>query len=208
MIKILVDTSVWRHWFALKDKKTFPSPDIEEDAKAFSKIYDMVSSLPQKFLFIYNARVEDELYKYKYQICFQKIKSSNYIKKVSIPLSRVDGSYKCNGSMLAGGDFGGSLRDILSMYGYDHDAAFRNAKLNINRKNSAHTNPRKKEFDIEHLESALEAKSDLFLTSDYKLIRRLNEAARYYPENKEIIFAKKICLRPVDALLKLCIGIT
>jgi hypothetical protein len=206
MFKVFVDTSVWRHWFTLKAKKSLPKAKQEEDAKAFEKIFNLVLSHPKEFTLLYNDRVENELpdeYRYEHPICFEKIKSLNVMEKSCIPLSRANGTYKADGSIKAGGNFGGSLREILSISGHNHEGAFRNAKPNLKRKeNLAHTKPRKKEFDIEHLESALEAEAEVFLTTDYKLMKRLIQAQKEYPDNRVINMALKICFPPVDALTK------
>jgi hypothetical protein len=127
----------------------------------------------------------------------------NFVKKVPIPLSRYDGTYKFDGSILSGGKYGGSLRKVLDVSGYDHEAGFMNARPDMEKPNPAHTKPRRREFDIEHLESALEAEADLFLTTDTKLIRRLAQAKREYPDDTIIDSVQKICLCPADALPKL-----
>lgn len=207
MIKIFVDTSVWRYWFTLKANKSFPIAKQEEESKAFNKIFNLALSHPKEFTLLYNDRVENELpdeYRYEHPICFQKIKSLNFMEKICIPLSRANGTYKANGSIKAGGNLGGSLREILSTCGHNHEIAFRNAKPKLKRKeNPAHTEPRKKEFDVEHLESALEAEADFFLTADYRLIKRLIRAKKEYQNNRVIDLALNICFRPVDALTKI-----
>jgi len=207
MLKLFVDTVVWRYWFTLKAKKPLPRSNQEEDAKAFDTIFDKASSREQGFILLYNDCVETELpdeYRYNHAICFEKIKSLNFMEKICIPLSRADGTHKLDGSIKAGGKFGGSLREILSISGHSHEIAFRNAKPKLKRKeNPAHTEPRKKEFDVEHLESALEAEADFFLTADYKLMGRLIQAKKEYPTNKVIHLALKICFRPVDAVTEI-----
>lgn len=206
MIKIFVDTCVWQHWLALRAEKHFTNPDLEANAKAFEKIYEIVSSYAQKFMFLYSARIEGELpdeYLCKLAFCFQKVKQSDFIQQVVIPLSRADGTYRADGSLSFGGRLGGTLRIILSIDGYDHEEQLKKAIPNFRRENPAHTNPRSKEFDIEHLESALEASADFFLTTDQPLIDRLDRARKIYPENKEVSWGSRICMRPVAALLKL-----
>jgi hypothetical protein len=69
--------------------------------------------------------------------------------------------------------------------------------------NPAHTRPRKKEFDVEHLESALEAYADLFITTDQPLINRINRAYELSPENSAVTRVREICVMPIEALSRL-----
>jgi hypothetical protein len=124
-------------------------------------------------------------------------------KKLLSPLSRVDGTYKAGGSLLAGGRFGGMLSDILSVDGYDHEKALQSASPNYKLENPAHTRPRKKEFDVEHIESALEANADFFITTDQPLINCIRRAVRLLKNNPVVIKANGICVTPSQALSRL-----
>lgn len=204
-MKIFVDTCVWRYWLTLQNSRPIDGP-LKESAIAFNKIYREISSHPDKHSFLYNTRIEDELpddYLRNLPICFKKIITKRFVQKIPIPLSRADGTYKYDGSILCGGKLGGFLREILSMDGYDHETALKNAKPNLKLENPAHTNPRKNEFDVEHLESALEANADLFITADQALINRLRHALQLHPENSIIEMANKICGTPFQALIRL-----
>jgi hypothetical protein len=64
------------------------------------------------------------------------------------------------------------------------------------------TQPRKEEYDVEHLESALEANADFFLTDDDVLIGRVKRAAERY-RNFAYQRANEICMHPVEALPRL-----
>lgn len=202
-MKIFVDTCVWRYWLTLKNNVNFENHDFEIHAKVFDQIYNIVSSDPQKNVFLYNARIEGELpdeYRSKLPVSFSRISENRYMNQVPIPLSRADGTYKADGSVLLGGSFGGTLREILSMNGYDHETALQNTKPNYRLANPVHTKPRKKEFDVEHVESALEANADLFITTDQPFINRLRRAHQLYPENSIIEMANNICVTPSHAL--------
>jgi len=202
-MRLFVDTCVWRYWLTLKNSILFDKSDFEKHAEDFDKIYEIVSFEPLKYVFLYDARVEGELpdcYLSDHKMAFSQIKENSFCKKVPIPLSRADGTYKLDGSLLGGGKFGGVLRDMLSMDGYDHEKAFQTAVPNIKLENPAHTKPRKKEFDIEHLESALEADADLFITADQPLIDRLNRAHGLFTDNLAVKRAYEICVTPSQAL--------
>jgi hypothetical protein len=155
-MRLFVDTCAWRHWLTLKNNRPFENDVLENYAKEFDRVYGIVSSEPLKHTFLYNARIEGELpdcYLGGLPISFSKIKANSYFEKTAIPLSRADGTYKADGSLLCGGRFGGVLTAILSMDGYDHQRALQAAVPNCKLENPAHTKPRKKEFDVEHLES-------------------------------------------------------
>ncbi len=210
-MEMFVDTCVWRYWLTLKNSMNFENKFIENDANDFDQIYKIVSSEPLKHVFLYNARIEGELpdsYLNSLLISFSKIKENCYLKKIPIPLSRCDGTYKCDDSLLGGGRFGGELREILSIDGYDHETALKTATPKYNLENPAHTKPRKKEFDVEHLESALEACADLFITADQPLIDRLKRAHELLLENLAATRANKICVTPSQALSRLKNDIT
>lgn len=205
-MKLFVDTCVWRHWLTFKNNKAFEKRALENGAKEFDRIYDIVSSEPLKHIFLYNARIEGELTEYYLTglpISFSLIKGSAYLERIPIPLSRADGTYKCDGSLLCGGRFGGALRDMLSIDGYDHERALQKAVPNHKLGNPAHTKPRKKEFDIEHLESALEAAAALFITADQHLLDRLSRALELLPENSAVTRANEICVTPNQALSRI-----
>jgi len=205
-MRLFVDTCVWRHWLTLKNNRPFENDVLENFAKEFDRIYERVSDDPLKHVFLYNARIEGELpdhYLSELPMSFSKIKVNSCFRKTAIPLSRADGTYKADGSLLAGGRFGGALRDILSIGGYDHERALQAAVPNSRRENPAHTEPRKKEFDVEHLESALEGDADLFITTDQPLIDRLSRALGMLTDNSAVKRANEICVTPSQALCRL-----
>lgn len=108
-MRLFVDTCVWRHWLALKNEKPFESHALENDAKEFDQVYEAVSSEPLRHIFLYNARIEEELtecYLKGLPISFSSIKQNGCFERIPIPLSRADGTYKCDGSLLCGGRFG------------------------------------------------------------------------------------------------------
>jgi hypothetical protein len=126
MTEIFVDTSTWGHWFDWQGGANFADhPDIQKDVETFERIYDLVSSQPEQFIFLYNARVYHPLTGHaelleKYFERFEQILSANLIKKIPIPCTRFDGHFFYDGSLLAGGEFGGSLIGLLSLHN-DHE---------------------------------------------------------------------------------------
>jgi len=94
------------------------------------------------------------------------------------------------------------------MDGHDHEWALRAAIPNSELESPAHTKPRhtkprKKEFDVEHLESALEGDADLFITTDQPLISRLNRALILLMDNSAVTRINEICVTPAQALTRL-----
>lgn len=207
-MRLFVDTCVWWHWLTLKNNKPFKNHVSQNHAEDFDQIYEIVSSERSKHVFLYNALIEGEFrdcYLNGLPWSFSEISDIHHFEKTPIPLSRCDGTYKADGSILAGGRFGGSLRGILSIDGYDHEKALQKATPNYKRpgNNPVHTKPRKREFDVEHLESALEASADLFITSDQPLIKRLRHASEILKDNLAVTRANEICVTPGQALSRL-----
>lgn len=210
-MRFFVDTCVWRHWLTLKNGIEFENYTLKKHATDFQQVYDIVSSGPLKHIFLYDARVEGELpdlYLNSLKLSFSKVKDSGCLEKIPIPLSRADGTYKCDGSLLCGGRFGCALRDMLSIDGHDHETALQVTAPNSRLENPAHTKPRKREFDIEHLEAAIEANADFFITTDQPLIDRLSRAVTLLTSNLAIIRANEICVKPIQALSRLKADIT
>ncbi len=205
-MRLFVDTCVWWHWLTLKNSRPLENCVLEKHATDFDQIFEIVSSDPLKHIFLYDACIERELpdcYLNGLPMSFSKIKEDGYFKKTPIPLSRADGTYKYDGSLLCGGRFGGALRGMLSLDGHDHERALQTTVPNSKRENPAHTKPRKREFDVEHLESALEADADLFITTDQHLIARLNRAIVSLTDNSAVMRANEICVTPGQALSRL-----
>lgn len=201
MHKIFVDTCVWRHWFTFIAAKPLPQERIRQHCESFHKIYDLVRSAPDQACFLYNKRIEDEL--------GESLKSEfnkhalPLSQKIPIPLTRCDGTYCFDGSIIFGGEMGGKLRDLLSIQGYPHELKLEQAANDLKEGDFLYnTTPRKREFDIEHLESALEARADLFITNDEKTILAwLQSASPKYDESHPINLINKISKTPTSALL-------
>jgi len=244
MIKIFVDTSTWRYWFDKKAGKPFSSK-LEEEINAFNEIFnDIICPRSQKFVLLYNNRVESELGKL-YRLDFEEITYRTKMKRIPIPRSLADSLYKADGSLLAGGKCGGSLHDKLNDCGHDHETALQSSLPDFSQPNPNLTNAyfkieeysldkltsegipdklienlqqlkdrkpvkikkflqvlneaigedqvnqykslilkygfmyteeRRKEFDIEHLESALEAEAHFVITMDKGMRHKLKNA--------------------------------
>ncbi len=99
--------------------------------------------------------------------------------KVVILLTRADGHFCFNGSIMRGGRMGGKLRPLLALDGNDQDAQVAQAAAALTQDQHLYELPaRRKEFDIEHLEAALEADADLFVTVDRSTIISRYRAVR------------------------------
>jgi hypothetical protein len=184
MLNILIDTNVWRNWFTLKvaPDRLQNHPNLLVDSRSFDEIYSLAtSSLDVTFLF--NYLVPRELGDNR------KSEVSEYVlpvaKKIPIPLTRADGGYCDDGSVLHGGRMGGCLKVYLEFEGYQQEAEIMRAATALGDKPLYEENPRKREFDVEHMESALEAEADLFVTSDYKIIDTLDRLKRHLERFKD-----------------------
>ncbi len=199
MLSIFVDTCVWHHWFTF-DAGTVPHERIRQHCESFGKIYELVRSSPERARFLYNQRIEDELgERFKNEFTEKVLPVST---KIPIPLTRFDGAYCFDGSFLGGGRMGGSLRGLLTLHGYPHDAAVSRAAEALKEGEELYeTAPRKREFDIEHMESALEARADLFLTNDERTILEwLQTATTRCEKNHPICLMHSIARTPTAAL--------
>jgi len=201
MLRIFVDTCVWRHWFTFNMDSARLSDPLREHSESFTSIYRLVTSSSGKAEFLFNALVQYELGE-KYQNEFNN-HVLPFAKKVPIPLSRCDGLYLYDGSILHGGKMGGSLNELLTADGYPQEENIMRsaAELGENEK-LFEKSPRKREFDVEHMESALEAEADLFLTNDEKtILKRLRNLSECYKPSHAINAIHSIARTPTEALL-------
>jgi hypothetical protein len=197
MLKIFVDTSVWRHWFTFVAGKS-STPKLEQHSANFQKIYDLVCNAPTKGHFLHSKCVENELGK-KFEKQFTG-KVLPFSEEILIPLTRLDGTYSLDGSILLGGKIGGMLRNLSSVDGYDIEANLKLVIEKIKTDKSSYKKVRKKEFDIEHMEAALEAEADLFITDDEISIALLKRASSRFNSNHPINLIYKIAKTPTLAL--------
>jgi len=200
MLEIFVDTCVWHHWFTFISGVPLRQERIHQHCESFQQIYDLVSSAPTRARFLHNKRIEDELgERFKKEFVERALPFS---RKIPIPLTRYDGAYCYDGSILHGGRMGGTLRNLLTIQGYPHDAALEHAAETLEDGAFLYnTKPRKKEFDIEHLESALEASASLVITNDEKtIIALLQDASSKYELSHPINLICKITKTPTSAL--------
>ncbi|MGD8563776.1 MAG: hypothetical protein PVG03_14635, partial [Desulfarculaceae bacterium] len=114
--------------------------------------------------------------------------------------------HRANGTVLAGGECGGSLDPIL---GPDFKARYQKDMEKVRRADEKNklkfmekADRRKRlQNDIEHLESALEAEADLFVTSDFALIGKVKSVPRREVElSPQIRKAQEIICTASEAL--------
>lgn len=196
-MRIFVDTCVWRHWLT-KDKTEVER--LKENALAFDQVYQKVLEPKSNYKFLYNAKILDELGE-RFSAEIQN-KILPYAERILIPLSRADGAYKADGSLMFGGSMGGSLREILNRSGYDHEKNLKKAAADLKPGEKLfEKKPRKREFDVEHMESALEANADLFITDDEKtILLPLKEISMSCEENSAFKRIFEISVTPIEAL--------
>ena len=193
-VKVLVDTSAI--WDALRfrfEPDRIRVQDRLDDAKAFWRLLD------ESGVKIYYNSLADHWLSSKFPVPVLWDDIRKYLTKASVPLSKADGHYKPDGSLKAGGRFGGSLRILLAP---DHEDKLREAARIFENTmiDAAYRSERGKEFDYEHVETALELEADFFITTDYKLLRRLKNVPRLHLRISEIQRAIQITSRPIDAL--------
>lgn len=199
MKNIFVDTCLWWHWFSYLDQPSQLLPKFKSEAEAFQQIYNLVLN-SDSLQFVFNQRIVDELGS-RFAKHF-KDRVLPLSKKVPIPLTRLDGTYRLDGSFLHGGNFGGKLRDLLSTQGYDHAARLEESARALAPDDYLYNKkPRRKEFDIEHMESALECNAVLFITTDETTILNvLKQAAKSYPLQHPINRMHSIAKLPSESL--------
>ncbi|KNH27954.1 hypothetical protein [Pseudomonas farris] len=198
MTGLLVDTSTCRHWFSLLAGRSFHNSEQEAEAVAFGCLYDFLIQREAPHPFLYNARVLLELPE-RLRPEFDRLVKP-YARFIPIPLSRTDGAYQCDGSILMGGRMGGSLSCLLSMDGYAHEEKLLEAAESEKNSYLYEAKVRRREFDVEHLESALEAAASHFVTTDTTRIEIIRRAANLWPESKPVVDAARICCLPSTAL--------
>jgi hypothetical protein len=92
---------------------------------------------------------------------------------------------------------------LLSLDGYDHERRLRAAADELSGGNLYERLERSREFDIEHLESALEADASMFVTTDTKLLERVERGAAAFPEESAVAWTARIVARPSEALCRI-----
>jgi len=199
MLKLFIDTCVWRHWFSEQEGNPV-GVEIQRQSQCFEEIYGLVNASSGQARFLYNQRIVDELGP-RFKDAFVQ-KALPVSTKIPIPMTRRDGAYKADGSILHGGKMGGSLRSLLTFEGYDQDKHVKEAAQSLGPEEKLYeTAPRIREFDIEHMESALEAGADFFITNDRKSILMLLErAVKKFRESEHIQHMYTITLTPETAL--------
>jgi hypothetical protein len=197
-MQIFVDTNVWWNWFSSCEKTV--DIKFQQDCESFAQIFELVSNSSGRAIFLYNSRIKDEL-PTLFSAIFDQL-ALPFSLKVPIPLTRIDGAFRLDGSFLFGGRMGGTLRNILTESGYpQEDKILESAKALKSGENLFDKKPRKREFDIEHMESALEANANFFLTVDQStILLPLRKMALKYESSHPINQIERIAFTPTEAL--------
>lgn len=200
MYRIFVDTCVWWHWLTHRAGIEITNPDLIMEVVCFDEIYQVVRNRPAQFVFLHNRRIELELGHRFSKDFFELVLPLS--TSVPLPLTRYDGAYCHDGSILYGGECGGSLRDLLYASGRNHEVELRKAHDRLRQGEPLYkSNARKREFDVEHLESALEAKADIFITNDVStIITPIKNLAKSYTAEDPVYRIGAILKTPADAL--------
>lgn len=199
MLKIFVDTCVWRHWLSwIAGRISDLSPHCA-DATAFDDVLMAIKRGHVQAQLLYDERVMLELG--EALAAEVRRRTEGHSTRVPIPLTRADGSFKADGSILLGGIHGGSLDILLTADGVDHERLVHEA---AQRARSAGTflydeKIRRKEFDVEHLEASLEANADYFVTSDVKtIILPIQRLSERLPNDKALQAVTRSLRRPTQ----------
>lgn len=199
MLKIFVDTCVWRHWLSwIAGRISDLSPHCA-DATAFDDVVMAIKRGHVQARLLYDERVMLELG--EALATEVRRRTEGHSTRVPIPLTRADGSFKLDGSILFGGVHGGSLDVMLTADGVDHERLIHEAAV---RAQSAGTflyveTIRRKEFDVEHLEASLEAQADYFVTSDVRsIILRLQRLSERFPNDQALQAVTRTVRRPTQ----------
>lgn len=173
---------------------------LTEHCVSFSEIYQLVRAYPQHARFLYNKRIQDELGDRFLNEFSESV--APFSAKVPVPLTRLDGAYCFDGSITFGGRMGGSLRDLLTLDGYPQEESVKKAANSLVEGQKLYEKwPRKREFDIEHMESALEASASLFVTNDERtILELLRRAATRYTAEHPVGLIASIARSPTAAL--------
>lgn len=199
MLKIFVDTCVWRHWLSwIAGRISDLSPHCA-DATAFDDVLTAIKSGQVQAELLYDERVMLELG--ETLAAEVRRRTEGQSTRVPIPLTRADGSFKLDGSILLGGIHGGSLDVLLTADGVDHERLIHEAAVRVQ---SAGTHLydekiRRKEFDVEHLEASLEAQADYFITSDVRtIILPLQRLSEKLPNHQALQMVTRTLRRPTQ----------
>ena len=197
MSGLFVDTSAWWHWFSYTAGKSIENETLRAEAAAFGELYSFALSKANQ-PFLYNARIPLELPHWLREDFDRLVKP--HARFIPIPLSRCDSAYKADGSILHGGRMGGTLACVLSMDSYEHEKRLKEASLSHQHGHLYESHERRREFDVEHLESALEADANIFVTTDISRIKWIERAVELWPESEAVVAAARLCKIPSAAL--------
>lgn len=201
-LRFYVDTCVWWRWLGWRDGISHNwTPQERQDLAAFDQIASHIGqSAHLGATFLHSELVLLELGPQRSQM-FQETVMPRSIK-VAIPLTRADARYGYDGSILRGGRMGGKLRPLLEVDGYQHQYRLVQAAATLAQDQHLYELPaRKREFDIEHMEAALEADADLFVTVDRSTILHRYRAVREQFRSDAVISrAIDFSLTPGEAL--------
>lgn len=187
-LRFYIDTCVWWRWFTWRGEPTHRwTLQERQDLTAFDEIFSYIDqSAPLGATFLHSELVLIELGPPRSQLFQEMVMPRS--TKVVIPLTRTDGLYCYNGAITRGGRMGGKLRPLLALDGNNQDAQVAQAAATLAQDRHLYELPvRRKEFDIEHLEAALEADADLFVTVDRTTIINRYRAVREQFRGDEVI---------------------
>ncbi|HAU81027.1 MAG TPA: hypothetical protein DCW96_10245 [Stenotrophomonas sp.] len=199
MLKIFVDTCVWRHWLSWVAGRISDLSPHYADATAFDDVLTAIKRGHVQAQLLYDERVMLELG--EALATEARRRTEGHSTRIPIPGTRADGSFKADGSFLYGGVYSGSLDVLLTADGMDHERLVHEAAV---RAQTAGTflydeKIRRKEFDVEHLEASLEAQADYFVTSDVRtIILRLQRLSERLPNDQALQAVTRTLRRPTQ----------
>lgn len=206
-VRLYVDTVVWWKWLAHRtgqQSKAFTDSELA-DVVATQTLFEAGRADPKRVQLLYSALNVLELRR-TLRTPFREVVVP-HAQQVPIPLTRTDGLYFSDGSVLCGGTFGGSLRSLLDLSGGDHEQLLHKVALGLGPGELLYEQGvRRKEFDIEHLEASLEAQATLFVTSDRStIVRPFRGARRRFSDGSPEACAIDMIVTPPEAVGRLSI---
>ena len=200
MFKVFVDTCVWFDWLDLSAGRQLQTENHRREAEAFKRILEGVISEQPRAELLFNERIVFEMNSSSDQWSAVLAHVGHLSRRIPIPATRADGSFLLDGSFLAGGSYGGSLAAALYIDGRDYEHDLHQAWERSLQKQSPlyDEEVRRKEFDIENLESALEAGADYFVSTDMKLRRKLERVNQRMPNHDAAAAALRLMKLPTE----------
>jgi hypothetical protein len=205
--KVYCDTSILRDalcWVHHKDNflKQIKG-DVDHDLRlSSSRLF--WSFFGYQFIRLFYSSLTDVEMPEKLDGPWQELKRR--MQKTTVVSARANGIYLADGSVSSGSVHGGGLR-CLNDPGFDVSLLKAAKQSREEGTDKPYMHYRRREFDFDHVEAALEMKADYFITNDRRLMRRIRSAPKnIVKQNITVKLAKRIVCTPQEALTKISLS--